>query len=373
MRRLLITGGAGFIGTNFMHYWRRKHQGDFIVALDALTYAAYPANSERWAAHPNFVFIQGNIRNETLVTSILSHHRIDTIVHFAAESHVDRSIAGPDPFMKTNVIGTHSLLKAARHVWSKRVNGFESCRFHHISTDEVYGSLGPKDPASTETAPYAPSSPYAASKAASDHLVRAYYKTYSLPVTITACSNNYGPYQFPEKLVPLVIINALQGKPLPIYGDGGNVHDWLYVEDHCRAIELVLERGCVGDSYNIGGDNERANLDLVTDICCVLDELFARNKELRSRFSNCPAASGTKTGTLLAFVPDRPGHDRRYAIDAERARSKLGYAPVETLGSGIAKTVTWYLENESWWRTLLKGSYGRWIKRHYQGMPAAHL
>ena len=372
MRRLLVTGGAGFIGTNFVHYWRRQHPGDFIVALDALTYAANPVNFEHASKHRNFVFMQGNIRNDALVTKILSDHQIDTVVHFAAESHVDRSIAGPDPFMKTNFMGTHSLLKAARQVWSKRVDGFDGCRFHHVSTDEVFGSLGPHDPAFTEMTPYAPSSPYAASKAASDHLVRAYFKTYNLPVTITACSNNYGPHQFPEKLVPLVIINALQGKRLPVYGDGGNLRDWLYVEDHCRAIDLVLERGCAGDSYNIGGDNERANLDLVTEICHLLDRLFVRNEELRSRFPNCPAGRGAKTGTLLEFVPDRPGHDRRYAIDAERARIKLGYTPAETLASGMAKTVQWYLDNELWWRALLKGSYRRWIKRHYDGLPDAH-
>jgi dTDP-glucose 4,6-dehydratase len=345
MHSLLVTGGAGFIGTNFVQYWHREHAGDRIVVFDALTYAANPANFEHGSRDPNLVFIQGNIRNDAMVRKIISNYKIDTVVHFAAESHVDRSIAGPDAFMNTNVIGTHGLLKAAREVWSKRVTGFEGCRFHHVSTDEVFGSLGPNDPASTETARYAPSSPYAASKAASDHLVRAYHKTYSLPVTITACSNNYGPYQFPEKLVPLVIINALQGKQLPIYGDGGNLRDWLHVEDHCRAIDLVLERGCAGESYNIGGD----------------------------KFPGCPASRGAKTETLLAFVPDRPGHDRRYAVDAGRARSKLGFAPAETLDSGMVKTVEWYIEHESWWRSLLKGRYRHWIKRQYNGLPHAHL
>jgi dTDP-glucose 4,6-dehydratase len=373
MHSLLVTGGAGFIGTNFVQYWHREHAGDLVVAFDALTYAANPANFEHGSRDPNLVFIQGNIRDDALVRKIISNYKIDTVVHFAAESHVDRSIVGPDAFMNTNVIGTHGLLKAAREVWSKRVNGFEGCRFHHVSTDEVFGSLGPNDPASTETARYAPSSPYAASKAASDHLVRAYHKTYSLPVTITACSNNYGPYQFPEKLVPLVIINALQGKQLPIYGDGGNLRDWLYVEDHCRAIDLVLERGCAGESYNIGGDNQRTNLELVTEICYLLDKLFAKSKELRSKFPDCPAGHGRKTETLLAFVPDRPGHDRRYAVDAKRARSKLGFTPAETLGSGMVKTVEWYIEHESWWRSLLKGRYRHWIKRQYNGLPHAHL
>jgi dTDP-glucose 4,6-dehydratase len=270
-----------------------------------------------------------------------------------------------DAFIQSNVVGTYDLLNTACNVWSKRVNGFDGCRFHHVSTDEVYGSLGPTDPGFTENTPYAPNSPYAASKAASDHLVRAYHKTHRLPVTITNCSNNYGPYHFPEKLIPLVLINILQGKKLPIYGDGENVRDWLYVEDHCRAIDLVLERGRIGEAYNIGGGNERSNTEVVTQICRLVDKVFAENNGLNDRFANCPAARREKSETLVTYVTDRPGHDRRYAINAQRAGTELGYVPAETLESGLAKTIHWYLENESWWRGLMTGNYSAWIKRQY--------
>ncbi len=365
MRRLLITGGAGFIGANFVHYWIRQHRGDFVVVLDAVTYAGKPENLEPVARQPNFKFVRGNILDRDLVTKLVKEDRLDTIVHFAAESHVDRSIGDPDAFIETNIVGTHNLLKTANNAWSKDINGFASCRFHHVSTDEVYGSLGMADPGFTESAPYAPNSPYAASKAAADHLVRAYYNTYRLPVTISNCSNNYGPYQFPEKLIPLVLINALNGKKLPLYGDGKNVRDWLYVEDHCRALELVLERGRVGETYNIGGGNERSNIQIVTQICRLMDKFFAEDERLGQRFPNCPAARGKKNETLIDFVTDRPGHDRRYSINTDRAGRELGYVPTETLDSGLLKTITWYLENEPWWRSLMQDDYRDWIRRQY--------
>ena len=365
MRRLLITGGAGFIGTNFVCYWIQKHPGDFVVVLDAVTYAGKRENLDPVASHPNFKFVHGNILDRELVTTLVTEYSLDTIVHFAAESHVDRSIVAPDNFIETNVVGTHNLLKTASSVWSKRANGFAGCRFHNVSTDEVYGSLGPTDPGFTETAPYAPNSPYAASKAAADHLVRAYHNTYGLPVTISNCSNNYGPYQFPEKLIPLMLINALNGKKLPLYGDGKNIRDWLYVEDHCRALELVLERGRVGETYNIGGGNERSNIQIVTRICRLVDEFFTQDERLRGRFPNCPAARGEKTETLISFVTDRPGHDRRYSINTDRVRRELGYIPAETLDSGLVKTINWYLENEPWWRSLMQNDYREWIRRQY--------
>jgi dTDP-glucose 4,6-dehydratase len=365
MRKLLITGGAGFIGANFVHYWRKQHAQDFTLVLDALTYAGNAASLKTAEGSANFKFVHGDIRDQALVERLLAEHAIDTVVHFAAESHVDRSIVGPDAFIDTNVIGTHALLKAARGVWSKRTGGFDGCRFHHVSTDEVYGSLGASDPAFSEITPYAPNSPYAASKAASDHLVRAYHHTYKLPVTTSNCSNNYGPFHFPEKLIPLMLINVLEGRKLPIYGDGKNVRDWLYVDDHCRGIELVLGKGRVGETYNIGGNNERTNIEIVTQLCQLIEREFSANAELRKRFPNCPAAQGKKNDSLIQYVADRPGHDRRYAIDASRARKELGYTPAETLESGLAKTLAWYLQNESWWRAVMDGSYREWIKRQY--------
>jgi len=365
MPRLLITGGAGFIGANFVHYWSRHHPGDRLVVLDALTYAGNLASLAPVQELPTFRFVHGDICNQELVDELLAQEQIDTVVHFAAESHVDRSITGPDEFVRTNVIGTHTLLKAARQAWlgAKRPAG--PVLFHHVSTDEVYGSLEPNDPPFRESTPYAPNSPYSASKAASDHLVRAYHHTYGLPVTTSNCSNNYGPYQFPEKLIPLMLINALAGKPLPIYGDGGNIRDWLHVEDHCRGIELVMGKGRRGETYNIGGNHEMKNLDLVNLICQALDQRFAQEPALAERYPACPAASGKPCRELLTFITDRQGHDRRYAIDATKSKSELEYIPGHALGAGIDLTIDWYLANESWWRPLLDGSYAQWITSNY--------
>jgi dTDP-glucose 4,6-dehydratase len=357
VHRLLVTGGAGFIGANFVHYWLARHPEDQVVVLDALTYAGDLASLEPARKHPRFAFVHGDIRSQELVESLLREREITTVVHLAAESHVDRSIEGPDAFMETNVMGTHALLKAARKVWLEEGADGGARRFHHVSTDEVYGSLGPSEPPFSEANAYAPNSPYAASKAASDHLVRAYHHTYGLPVTTSNCSNNYGPYQFPEKLIPLMLVNALEGKPLPVYGDGRNVRDWLYVEDHCRALEAVLLRGRTGETYNIGSRSEWANVDVVRLLCRLLDEAFVGNLELARRFPRCPASSGVATATLISFVRDRPGHDRRYAIDASKLERELGYCPRESFETGIRKTVEWYLGNEVWWRAILDGSY----------------
>jgi dTDP-glucose 4,6-dehydratase len=297
----------------------------------------------------------------------LREHEVTLLVHFAAESHVDRSIVGPDAFIETNVAGTHELLKAARTVWLEEGGGGKGQRFHHISTDEVYGSLGPDDPAFVEDTPYAPNSPYAASKAASDHLVRAYHHTYGLPVTTSNCSNNYGPFHFPEKLIPLMLVNALEGRPLPVYGDGLNVRDWLYVHDHCRAVELVATTGRLGETYNIGGGNERANIDIVRLLCRLVDEAFSADGTLPSRFPSAPAAKGRRSESLVTFVKDRPGHDRRYAIDASKIKRELGFVPRESFESGIRKTIAWYLEHEGWWRGVMDGSYREWVQRWYGG------
>jgi len=357
---ILVTGGAGFIGANFVHHWLAAQPGDRVVVLDALTYAGNAASLEPVRAHPGFVFVHGDIRTPGLAESLLRSHAVDVLVHFAAESHVDRSIVGPDAFLDTNVTGTHILLKAARAAGL--------ARFHHVSTDEVYGSLGPEDAPFRETTAFAPNSPYAASKAAADHLVRAYHHTYGVPVTTTNCSNNYGPYHFPEKLIPLMLVNALDGKPLPIYGDGLNVRDWLYVDDHCRAIERVLEAGRVGETYNVGGRNEWTNLAIVRLLCGVIDELFAGDPSLAARFPNAPAARGQPTDSLLTFVPDRPGHDRRYAIDARKIETELGFVPAERFETGIRRTVDWYLANEAWWRGVMSGAYREWIHAWY-GAP----
>jgi dTDP-glucose 4,6-dehydratase len=346
MRRLLVTGGAGFIGSNFVHHWLRGHAGDRLIVLDALTYAGNRANLSTLEGEPGFRFVHGNICNGELVAGLLREERIDTLVHFAAETHVDRSISGPAAFIETNVVGTHALLEAARKVWlEERV--VDRHRFHHISTDEVYGSLGPQDPAFRETTPYAPNSPYSASKAASDHLVRAYHHTYGLQVTTSNCSNNYGPYHFPEKLIPLVIVNILQGKPLPVYGDGRNVRDWLHVSDHCRAIELILERGRAGEVYNVGGRAETENLQLVRSLCEVAEQAFASQQELRGRFPLCP---GKAIADLIRMVTDRPGHDRRYAIDCAKIEQELGFAPRVSLREGLQETFAWYVHNPTWWR-----------------------
>lgn len=350
MAKLLVTGGAGFIGANFVHHWRREHSADTVVVLDALTYAGNAANLE---GSDDVELVEGDICDTPLVERLLVDHDIDTIVHFAAESHVDRSITGPDAFVQTNVIGTHSLLKAAKKHWLDRGTGVPH-RFHHVSTDEVYGSLGPDDPAFSESTPYQPNSPYSASKAGSDHLVRAYHHTFGLDTTTSNCSNNYGPYQFPEKLIPLFMLNALSGRALPIYGDGMNVRDWLHVEDHCRGIELVIREGRTGETYNIGGGQELPNIAVIQQICRGVDDAFDNDPTLATRFPDAPAGDGRPTAELMTYVSDRPGHDRRYAINERKARTELGYAPARDFPTGFAETLVWYLANESWWQPLLE-------------------
>jgi dTDP-glucose 4,6-dehydratase len=363
--RMMITGGAGFIGSNFVRYALGQSMAERIVVLDALTYAGNLSNLAEHLDQPNLRFVRGDICDKAGVEALLREERLDTIVHFAAESHVDRSIVEPDAFIRTNVTGTHALLEAARSVWL-RDGASRSHRFHHVSTDEVFGSLEPNDPAFTERTPYAPNSPYAASKAASDHLVRAYNHTYGLQVSVSNCSNNYGPFHFPEKLIPLVIVNILNGRSLPIYGDGANVRDWLHVSDHCRGIELILAKGVVGEVYNIGGRSECRNLQLVQLLCGVADEAFARSPELRSAYPSCPAARGESTASLIEFVRDRPGHDRRYAIDCSKIETQLGFKSSVTLDAGLRDTFSWYVEHENWWRGVMDGSYQRWIDTHYQ-------
>jgi dTDP-glucose 4,6-dehydratase len=364
MAHLLVTGGAGFIGANFVHYWRAHHAGDAITVLDALTYAGNRASLD---GASGVRFVHGDIRDTPLVERLLAGDddagAIDTIVHFAAESHVDRSIHGPAAFVDTNVIGTLSLLTAARTVWL--AGSGRPHRFHHVSTDEVYGTLGPDDPAFSETTAYAPNSPYSASKAASDHLVRAWHHTYGLNTTTSNCSNNYGPFQFPEKLIPLFLINALHGRPLPIYGDGCQVRDWLHVEDHCRGIAACLARGKVGETYNIGGGAELPNLAVIETLCAAVDAAFAADPALATRFPDAPAARGLATASLKTFVADRPGHDRRYAIDERKARAELGYAPARSFEQGFAATLAWYLANEGWWRAVMDGSYRDWVDTNY--------
>ena len=345
-KRLLVTGGAGFIGTNFVHYWLNKYPHTHVVVLDALTYAGRRENLQVFATQANFRFVHGDILDQELVENLLLSENLDTIVHFAAESHVDRSIYGPDAFFRTNIDGTHSLLKAAKKAWLEEKPGFAH-RFHHISTDEVYGTLSPTDPAFTETTPYAPNSPYAASKASSDHIVRAYHHTYGLQTTTSNCSNNYGPYQYPEKLIPLAISRLLQGQHVPIYGDGQQIRDWLYVEDHNRGIDLILHKGKVGETYNIGGNNEQANLNLVHELCALLDERF-------------PDSEHAPHHQHITYVTDRPGHDRRYAIDNRKICRELGYQPQETFQSGLAKTLDWYLQRPTFWQDDIQlfGTHG---------------
>ena len=362
MKRLLITGGAGFIGANFCHYWSATHPADRLVVLDALTYAGNLASIEPLVAQKRLRFVHGDIGDQGRVAALLTEEDIDTIVNFAAESHVDRSIEDPQSFLRTNVIGTHALLEAARRVWKHPVEG--SRRFHHVSTDEVYGALGPKDPAFTESTPYAPNSPYSASKAAADHIVRAYVHTYGLPCTISNCSNNYGPYQFPEKLLPLCIVNILEGRPLPIYGDGLQVRDWLYVSDHCRAIDLILQSSPMGETWNIGGSSTDSNLRVVETVCGLIDSEFGRNKDLASRFPDSAPAQGRPSRGLMEFVRDRPGHDRRYAIDSTKI-GRLGFAAQNSLATGLAATVRWYLDNEQWWKAIVSGEYRIWYSNQY--------
>lgn len=352
-KSLLVTGAAGFIGANFVHYWMQKHPDDTVVAYDALTYAGNRENLRTLEPKSNFHFVEANICDYDKVLETLKEHGTDTIVHFAAESHVDRSITGPDAFIETNVVGTHVLLKAAREFWLSGDEAREH-RFHHVSTDEVYGSLEPDAPGFHEEQKYEPNSPYSASKASSDHLVRAYHHTYGLNVTTSNCSNNYGPYHFPEKLIPLCITNILRGRKLPVYGDGSNIRDWLYVEDHCRGIELVLRRGKVGQTYNIGGNNEWNNLDIVNLLCDQVDQRFAADPALAERFPDAPCAADGKCRDLIEFVQDRAGHDWRYAIDASKIAGDMGYAPHESFETGLSRTLDWYLANQDWWTPLLK-------------------
>ncbi|MGJ0515802.1 MAG: dTDP-glucose 4,6-dehydratase [Methylomicrobium sp.] len=349
---ILVTGGAGFIGSNFVLDWFKQHD-ETVITLDKLTYAGNLENLQSLEVYEGHHFVQGDIGDKHLIISLLAEHQPRAIVNFAAESHVDRSIHGPEDFIQTNIVGTFHLLETTRSYW----NGLSEekkadFRFLHVSTDEVYGSLNKDDPAFSETNRYEPNSPYSASKAASDHLVRAYHHTYGLPVLTTNCSNNYGPYHFPEKLIPLVIHNALAGKPLPIYGDGQQIRDWLYVKDHCSAIRRVLAGGKVGETYNIGGWNEKANLDVVYTLCDILDELQ-------------PRSDGRSYRTQITFVKDRPGHDRRYAIDATKLERELGWKPDETFESGIRKTVQWYLDNQNWVNNVASGAYRDWINKQY--------
>jgi dTDP-glucose 4,6-dehydratase len=362
---VFITGGAGFIGTNFVRHWLGSTRQGKVVVFDALTYAGNLENLAGLDQDPRYVFVRGDICDEAIVRQHLEQHRIDTLIHFAAESHVDRSILGPDDFIRTNVVGTHSLLKAAKSLWIDKKT-VPAHRFHHVSTDEVYGSLGPDDEPFHEATAYAPNSPYSATKAGSDHLVRAYHETYGLRTTITNCSNNYGPYQFPEKLIPLLIINMLLGKPLPVYGDGQQVRDWLHVQDHCEAISLALIRGKPGEVYNIGGDSETANIDIVRILCKLVDEHLAAHPELLKAFPGSAAADGKRSEHLISHVRDRPGHDRRYAIDYRKAERELGYAPGRQVAQGLRETLTWYLNNLRWWQPLLGRDYSAWIEKNYQ-------
>lgn len=352
LKPILVTGGAGFIGSNFILQWLAAESSP-VINLDKLTYAGNLANLESVAADSRYTFVHGDICDRDLVAGLLERAQPRAIVHFAAESHVDRSIHGPDDFIRTNVNGTFSLIEEVRAYWSALPDDAKSAfRFLHVSTDEVYGSLRPNDPAFSEITAYAPNSPYSASKAASDHLVRAYHHTYGLPTLTTNCSNNYGPYQFPEKLIPLVIWNARHGKPIPVYGDGANVRDWLYVADHCDAIRTVLSKGKPGETYNVGGANEQKNLDIVKAICAILDEL-------------CPGDPVTPHENLIKFVQDRPGHDRRYAIDARKISSQLNWKPRETFASGIRKTIEWYLAHDEWTKQVTTGAYRQWMAKQY--------
>ncbi len=351
---IIVTGGAGFIGSNFVLDWFQE-SSEPVLTLDKLTYAGNPENLASLKDNAAHKLVQGDIGDFELVSRLLAEHKPRAVLNFAAESHVDRSIHGPGEFIQTNIVGTFHLLEAVRAYWNGLPDDERAAfRFLHVSTDEVYGSLQKDDPAFSETNRYEPNSPYSASKAASDHLVRAYHHTYGLPVLTTNCSNNYGPYHFPEKLIPLVIHNALAGKPLPIYGDGQQIRDWLYVKDHCAAIRRVLANGQLGETYNVGGWNEKANLDVVHMLCALLDELS-------------PRADGQPYKNQITFVKDRPGHDQRYAIDASRLERELGWKPAETFDSGIRKTVQWYLANQDWVANITSGAYRDWVKTQYQG------
>ena len=354
---IFVTGGAGFIGANFVLDLFAAHD-ESVVNLDKLTYAGNPHNLVAVQSDGRYTLVQGDINDRAAVRQLLTSHRPRAVVHFAAESHVDRSIHGPGEFVQTNMVGTFSLLEEVRTWWSALpASEKEAFRFLHVSTDEVYGSLGPNDPAFSEVTPYAPNSPYSASKAGSDHLVRAYHHTYGMPTLTTNCSNNYGPFQFPEKLIPLMIHNALSGKPLPVYGDGRNVRDWLYVGDHCAAIREVLARGRVGETYNVGGGAEMKNIDVVHTLCALLDEALPRK--------------GGRYADLITYVTDRPGHDQRYAIDASKIRAELGWVPRETFESGLARTVRWYLDHADWVENVVSGAYRTWMDKNYAQRGAA--
>lgn len=349
---ILVTGGAGFIGGNFVLDWCAQHD-ETVINLDNLTYAGNLETLASLQNNPRHLFVKGDIGDAKLVAELLAKYQPRAVINFAAESHVDRSIHGPEDFIQTNIVGTFHLLEAVRAYWGGLdVEAKTAFRFLHVSTDEVYGSLAKDEPAFTETHRYEPNSPYSASKAASDHLVRAYHHTYGLPVLTTNCSNNYGPYHFPEKLIPLMIVNALAGKNLPVYGDGQQIRDWLYVKDHCSAIRRVLEQGRLGEVYNVGGWNEKANLEIVYTVCGLLDELR-------------PKADGKSYSTQISFVTDRPGHDRRYAIDARKLERELGWKPAETFETGIRKTVQWYLDNQPWANNVLSGEYRQWVDKNY--------
>jgi dTDP-glucose 4,6-dehydratase len=351
---ILVTGGAGFIGSNFILHWLAE-AGTPVVNLDKLTYAGNLRNLESVSSDRRYCFVQGDIVDRELLRDILQRYRPRAVIHFAAESHVDRSIRGPDDFIRTNVNGTFSLLEEARAYWLASPEPKRAAfRFLHVSTDEVYGSLGPSDAAFSEETPYAPNSPYSASKAAADHIVRAYHHTYGLPTLTTNCSNNYGPFQFPEKLIPLMILNGMGGKALPVYGDGQNVRDWLFVQDHCEALSAVLARGKLGETYNVGGGNQKRNLEIVEIICSILDELRPTDAVVPHR-------------ELISFVKDRPGHDRRYAMDFRKIERELGWRPKETLESGLRKTVEWYVKNQEWVQEVMSGAYRQWIETHYSG------
>ena len=354
MKNVLITGGAGFIGSNFIRYLLQVEPDVKIINLDSLTYAGSLENLKDLPDDDRHIFVKGDICNRTLVDRVLREYQIETIVHFAAESHVDRSILGPEQFIQTNIVGTFTLLESVREYWLKeKAQALDNVRFHHISTDEVYGTLNPEAPPFSETTPYAPNSPYAASKASSDHLVRSYYNTYGLPISITNCSNNYGPYQFPEKLIPLMILNALEGKPMPIYGDGKQIRDWLYVEDHCKAIWKILREGTPGEMYNIGGGNQPTNLEIVEQICTILDK----------RVPNSPHHPHAD---LIQHVSDRLGHDRRYDVDTTKIKHELGWEPHQSLESGLQKTINWILENPGWVEAIQKQTdYQEWVQKNY--------
>lgn len=356
-KTILVTGGAGFIGSNFVLDWIGRDRGT-VVNLDKLTYAGNLANLDQLRDNPRHVFVRGDIADQPLAADLFARYQPSAVVHFAAESHVDRSIHGPEDFVQTNVVGTFRLLESVRAYFGALTGpARERFRFLHVSTDEVFGSLGPQDPPFSETTPYAPNSPYSASKAASDHLVRAYLHTYQLPVITTNCSNNYGPYQFPEKLIPLMIVNALREQPLPVYGDGMNVRDWLYVGDHCEALGVVLQRGRAGETYNIGGNCEQTNLSVVQTVCRVLDERM-------------PRPGGAHYEELISYVTDRPGHDRRYAIDSRKLQGELGWSPRESFVSGMSKTVQWYLTHREWTEDVINGAYRSWVDVNYRQRAA---